>query len=299
MRKAEKYIYIVLGIILVVVIACSITYMMIVNNTKTETKEEENNNNETTEQEPTIEDGITLKDTYQSDDEMIQEYEVVLNGKRKMLTIVYTYQYDDELIAHQIEGKLNNLSLYNKMKRDEYDPTTGIVIHKYPKDELFNIESLRSDFNQDNFQIITGEDAKNYLVVFSEYIEAYQDGEDFNSNAYILNDNLEVISNIEDYDAYIPVTSNAFRLYNKDYNIVLEVENANPWYNDSICNDYFCHKIFKIENNKIYYLVAKIKNNYTESDYGTLEERVYTINNDELKYEVINTYKITEMGNMI
>ena len=72
MKKVEKYIYIVLGMILVVVIACGITYMMIANNNKTETKEEEKNNNETNEQEPTIEDGITLKNTYQRDDEMIQ-----------------------------------------------------------------------------------------------------------------------------------------------------------------------------------------------------------------------------------
>ena len=52
MRKAEKYIYIVLGIILVVVIACGITYVIVTNN------------NETNEETPSIEDGITLKDTY-------------------------------------------------------------------------------------------------------------------------------------------------------------------------------------------------------------------------------------------
>ena len=51
------------------------------NNNKTETKEEENNNNENNEQEnietPTIEDGITLKNTIINNDTIIQKYEAV------------------------------------------------------------------------------------------------------------------------------------------------------------------------------------------------------------------------------
>ena len=44
----------------------------------------------------------------------------------------------------------------------------------------------------------------------------------------------------------------------------------------------------KIENNKIYYL-AHIHNG---DCLGNLEERVYTIKNDKLIYEVLNTYKV-------
>lgn len=44
MKKAEKYIYLVLGLILIVVIACGITYVIVTNNNETETNEEPNNN---------------------------------------------------------------------------------------------------------------------------------------------------------------------------------------------------------------------------------------------------------------
>ncbi|HBA37695.1 MAG TPA: hypothetical protein DCY94_03145, partial [Firmicutes bacterium] len=48
----------------------------------------------------------------------------------------------------------------------------------------------------------------------------------------------------------------------------------------------------KIEDDKIYYLKAK-QNITGEEDYGTLEERIYTINNDKLEYTVKNKFKIT------
>ena len=43
MKKIEKYIYLVLGLILIVVIACSVTYIIATNNNNTETNEEPNN----------------------------------------------------------------------------------------------------------------------------------------------------------------------------------------------------------------------------------------------------------------
>lgn len=85
-----------------------------------------------------------------------------------------------------------------------------------------------------------------------------------------------------------------------EHNIV-----GNPWYDNeySYCQVYTqdiipCHTMFKIKDNKIYYLKSKLKENYSQNDYGTLEERVYTINNDKLEYKVINKYKIIEMANM-
>ena len=126
------------------------------------------------------------------------------------------------------------------------------------------------------------------LNIYSKYLDEFSNGEDIYSNAYILNDKLEIINeNLE------------FNLYSSDVNVILQVENANPWYEDSKCKDELCHRIFKIEDNKIYYLVSKLKDDYQEGDYGVLEERVYTINDNKLTYEVINTYNITEMGNII
>ena len=48
----------------------------------------------------------------------------------------------------------------------------------------------------------------------------------------------------------------------------------------------------KIEDNHIYELAYVCDDVY----YGILEERVYTINNDKLEYEVINTYTDLEIA---
>jgi len=52
-------------------------------------------------------------------------------------------------------------------------------------------------------------------------------------------------------------------------------------------------------DNKIYFLYPKLnfKGSFlvNEEDYGFMEERVYTINTNKLEYNVINTYKITEV----
>ena len=50
----------------------------------------------------------------------------------------------------------------------------------------------------------------------------------------------------------------------------------------------------KIDNNKIYYRHPVISTDNNASYNGILEERIYTINNSKLKYEVINRYKIID-----
>ena len=56
----------------------------------------------------------------------------------------------------------------------------------------------------------------------------------------------------------------------------------------------------KIVDNKIYNLVSLFNEDIIDgSENGKLEERVYTINNNKLEYEVINTYTITKTINMI
>lgn len=53
------------------------------------------------------------------------------------------------------------------------------------------------------------------------------------------------------------------------------------------------------ENDKIYFLAPILEQDFAASaalgNYGTLEERVYTIANDKLEYQVLNSYKITEV----
>ena len=287
--KKNTILYIIITILLIV-IAVGITYIIVDNKNEEEVikpndNQEENNNKE---EEPTIEDGITLKNTYQEGDNIIQEYEVILNGNKSTLNVEYSYEYLNDIIAHHILGNLNDTNIFESYKRDNYDDSNNTIIPNYNKKELFNSTALNKEFNENNFEIIKGTDNKNYLVIYSEYHDTFSNGEDTDSSIYILNDKLEIINENMDFD-----------LYNQNYNVVLKVENAIPWYEDTTCQDEFCHRILKIEDNKIYYLVTNLKENYQIGDYGTLEERVYTINNSQLTYEVINTYKITEMGNMI
>ena len=282
MRKAEKYIYIVLGIILVVVIACGITYMMIVNNNKTETKEEENNNNETTEQEPTIEDGITLKDTYQSDDEIIQEYEIILNGKQNNININYTYSdcWDNAIC---INGNYNDYSFFYDELFDE-DVT-----------DTFTPQAIDQLFNENNFEIIKGVDNKNYLLIFTK--------NPYTTALYVFNEQLNIVNDGINSEWYEGDKENAFIIYSF-VNIPVLENQQDIWYDD-VYNINADNIYVKVENNKIYYLTPNLSyQDYVGSIYNEvndieLEERVYTINNNKLTYEVINSYNIAEISNMI
>ena len=187
MKRAEKYIYLVLGIILIVVIACSITYIVATNNNKTETKEEPNNNQEenNNKDEQVLKDGVTLKNTYQEGNNIIQEYEIILNNKVNNITIKYTHEntFVYTADAHAITGVFNNKNII----KNYYVNTFG----EYTKENTFNVSSISQLFNEDNFIIIKGTDNKSYLLV--QTINNMADN--FNtSNLYVYNDELELIS---------------------------------------------------------------------------------------------------------
>lgn len=79
-----------------------------------------------------------------------------------------------------------------------------------------------------------------------------------------------------------------------------------PWYTDDFnaCSSPSnCYINVKVEDNKIYYLVPVLidvaeEENSDEEDaeevmtYGELEERVYTIRDSKLEYEVVKRYTI-------
>ena len=189
MKRAEKYIYLVLGIILIVVIACSITYIVATNNNKTETKEEPNNNQEenNNEDEQVLKDSVTLKNTYQEGNNIIQEYEVILNNKVNNVIVKYNYQSDEAYNndIHEITGTINNTEIVKRRY-------ININETEYTKENTFNTSNINNIFNEDNFNIIKGTDNKNYLLVQTVAINALSG---FNtSNLYVYNDELELIS---------------------------------------------------------------------------------------------------------
>ena len=296
MKKTEKYIYLVLGIILVVVIACGITYMIATNNNKTETKEEPNNNdnNEQDGEEPVLEDGVTLKDTYEENNTIIQEYEIILNNKINDFEITYTYLADEAYNndIHEITGSLNNTEI---VKRGYINVNQT----EYTKENTFNISNINSIFDEINFTIIKGTDNKSYLLVQTVAVDAL-DG--FNtSSLYVYNDELELISkNIITAEESPDYTSHdGFIIDNFIGNIPCDYVGNSPLYDRTfkvIDSNTETSQYTKIENNQIYFLFPKINENY---DGGILEERVYTINNDKLEYTVINTYEFNSVCQQI
>jgi len=169
-----------------------------------------------------------------------------------------------------------------------------------------NIPDNKPDENQslDKDKIdalsITGKDNQKYYIKIDEE----------NSQIKIYNNQLEEIkTNMNIYNCNDLIEYSGF-IYTYNFGVV-ELEDNSIWYNNTIGID--TSKIIsdidfmkkppisvKVENNKIYFLMPKL--NLTnlgdgivelnDKDYGIIEERVYTINNNQLEYNVINNYKI-------
>lgn len=278
MKKVERYIYIILIVILVGILSAGTTYIIIKNNDKTEIKENSNQNEESTKQ-----DGVKLLKTYNLNDKIIEEFEITLNGKTNNMKIEFDYDEDtEELNTHTLSylgGKLNDNLVLSYIEED----TT--------KNNLFNISKVKEKFNENNFKIIKGIDNKSYLLLITNtaYVTMHE------SILLIFNDNLEQIKG--DFEGY---SCNS----NKEENMVVftttsgyKPKNGAPiYYEDGFNLNYHIPSAYgevgvnvKIENNKIYYLIPIF--NWDINEEGILEEREYTLNNNKYEYKVINTYK--------
>ncbi|MBE6154986.1 MAG: hypothetical protein E7163_05425 [Firmicutes bacterium] len=293
--------------IIILILACAltgaITYILVdknntnekINETNKENfdnssnnEQEENDNNELNNNDNIAESGIKSIDFKEENDIIIAEISMLLNGTKKVMNLQFDYEYIVDTGEHRVFNNYNGVNLFDVSVRDAYK-----------KEDIYNINNIKKDFSLDNFKIIKGYDNKDYLIIITNKDNDYK--------TYIYNDNYELISkNMIDNDYYSMsgFGNNKFDYFNLNnyyINVVMNAEGLN-WYDNIYCdvNEYQpCHTVFKIENNKIYYLALKMKDNYSMGDYGVLEERVYTINNNKLTYEVINTYKVTEIGNMI
>lgn len=234
-------------------------------------KEEENVN---------VDDSVTLKETRVENDSIIQEYSVVLNGKENMLIMRYNFEPPIEENGNYeiIRGSFNTNTLYYKE-----EPINSNLYND------FNVERINNSFNEDNFRLIKGSDNKNYLlvIVYNFYSRYLNNGVDL----YIFNDDLELVHG--ELNNYTGCESSVMTIKSGVTSLILE-DDTSPWYTDvyQICDsEDNCQINVKIENNQIYYLMP-VLDYHLENGYGLLEERVYTINNNELEYEVINTYTI-------
>ncbi len=241
-----------------------------VNDNETTINNDTNKDNSSNEQ---LEDKVKLVDTKKENNKIIQEYEIVLNGKKNNLTLTYSFNsYENGFGGEDIESYCINSDYYSNCNLDNNQ-------EKYMDKDYIN-----NSFNENNFDIIKGLDNKNYLTIHK--IDFAPIGNSY--FLYVLNDNLENIKSQNPEDAYFL----GFEYYTSlcvDENC----ENLGDfWYKDNfgLCSEGVCQIRTKVEDNKIYYL------SYTGAcEEGKIEERVYTIKDNKLSYEILNTYQMREM----
>ena len=269
MKKNEGVIYIVLFTLLlgVVIGVFSLAIIRLKDNSKKETKD---NNTKTEEKNnPKIEDGVKLSNIYKTGNNIIEEFEITLNGNIKKVNVTYTATLMPTVEGEDAQAELSvksNLDLLN-----------DIVVYDVYFSEDFTIEQIKRDFNESNFVIIKGTDNKNYLAIFSLTSSTSGNGIDVK----IVNDEYKEIGNF---------------IYIHDFHGFEIENNQNIWYPDSLnkgwqIGTYGQYRI-KIVDNEIYYLDISVDQ---KTNTGKVEEKVYTINNNKLTSKTINTYKITEI----
>ncbi len=227
-----------------------------------------------------LEDKVKLVDTKKENDKIVQEYEIVLNGKKNTMNLEFNYnEYEDHIMFRtdrEIDGNYKDYNFYSSYVESINE---------------FTEEKVNEDFNENNFYIIRGEDQKNYLLILDDVATDYGD----NLNGYLFNDKLELITKNLNNSPYNVSNPNAFNILMADNVPCKFASDVDPLYKKAFNRKTFAQDGFfmKIENNKIYYLIPIFDENSLATDTGILEERVYTIKDNKLSYEVINTYQIT------
>ncbi len=298
MRKSEKYIYLILGLLLGGFLAGGIIFAISNNKDKTpEVKVEEKVDQK--EEEKIISDGVKLKDVKNVEDKILQTFEVSLNGKIKEFNIVYSYQTgpvgNRNACYDLVIGEANGVELYNHSSEYEADTFKICGINESKKSENFTISKIEEAFDTKQFEIIKGTDNKNYLIVYNVV-----DYPVYGHRARVYNEDLELISNNAIKDSYGEEEQKSY--FTTDYKYDGEIFTADmysyaidkkdiSWFNDSKCSNN-CEATFKVEDNKIYYLSLNLTNKIGEQS-GYIEERIYTINNNKLEYETLNKYNVS------
>lgn len=218
-----------------------------------------------------IEDYVKLVNVRDEESKVIQEYEMVLNGEKQEFEVKFLISDSENAIGYkQIVSEKDENNLFLEDKVLELDSYTSYIQER---------------FNENNFVIFEGKD-KNYLIIqtFVNLSEAWI-GIDY----LVYNEEGKKIG-----DFYVIYQGQS-----------LFLNNNNVWYKtDDLLNNYAnlypknmldAQVRVRIEENNIYYLY------HTGSceELGTLEERVYTINNDLFEYKIINTYEVVNGAGVV
>ena len=262
-------------------------------------KEEENRSNvELNEDSIEVwkENSVTLVDTKEVDGSFIQEYHIIINNLERTLEIEFLYRDNTDELMQSLTGDYNGTTLYAYYEYYEEDSSMNKPV--------YNTNMVDNSFNENNFSFIAGHDGESYLLI---HTNIYPDASGEEDKLFILNENLEFVDNdLVDYSG--SSETRGMTIMSTYTNYTLE-NGETPWYTDDFnacTTPSNCYINVKIEDNKIYYLTPVLNEVNSDEDevaddeevvdYGELEERVYTIRDGNLEYEVIKRYKIVDVA---
>ena len=188
---------------------------------------------------------------------------MVLNGEYHEFEIVFNVSEEYDIPGYwTITSLIDDIYLFSV-----YYDNSDLIVHDY-------VEYIEKYFNENNFIVFSGTDGINYLIIQDYFLPpAGGVGIDYN----IFNQNWDYIGDLSVIEQGQGLVLNDDSIW---YQNNLNIDTAEDEYQIRS----------RIVNNQIYNL-------YFEGCYGgTMEERVYTINNNELEYEVINTYQVLEVA---
>lgn len=293
-RNTKLIVIVILLCLICTVGACVIGYQLYENKNINDKNIEDEKTTNSTMMDKTVEaqteDKIAFKSIQENGEKIIETFGVTLNGKTKDINLEFTHEKDEDGIYEEIVGSFNGEVFC--------DDPAQIDLHEIS----FDTEYIKKRFNENIFRIIKGEDNKSYLILFTYSDSATSPGVD--TNLLIYNDELKLISNDIDLHNSYGADETFEAMKNPFYS-----KNETPY-------DIQSSKVFiKIESDKIYKLYPlymddggcpEDKNSSSSeeqdskeyiSNYGDLEERVYTIKDNKLSYKSLNKYQITAIGN--
>lgn len=214
-----------------------------------------------------------------------QRFKAYINGKDIDIEIDYNYSIeplngDGSGYSRQelVEGKLANTILFSKKTKTNSTSQRA---------ELFETGKIDKEFTIDYFDVIRGTDGKDYIAI-ATHIYDFDDVSKENF-LYILNDKLEVINKEFDDISRCRFVKTAMMIHPGEVGLL---SNNNIWFENELKYTNLRSRFtsIKIEDDRIYLLY----HNTLIDDmggFGTIEKRVYTIDNDKLEYTVEETYK--------
>lgn len=270
----ERKYYYMIGVLLAIIAVCALSFALLGNRNK-DPKEPSKENE--------MADSVKVKEIKKAGEKFIETYDVTMNGKKSTFEIEYNYEYETDYA--NIYAKIKNTKEPISIEVQETDS------EKF-KNDNFTETNLKKKLTEDDFRFFKGEDGKSYLLVI---VKTYHFVSGHSDYLYAFDDELKLV---EGDIARDECSNDEAMTIRNDASISMSKEEpGKTGYDDTLGiyknTDRRFYLNLKIVDDKIYYL----KSDYTtatEGNYGTIEERIYTIKDSKWTYTIKDKYKITD-----